>query len=767
MRKKLLLFLAIVSIGVTANQNASGAQQDSTSVINTKEEKNRNVMLSAESSTSPRQLNIGLPFAGDILILENDIPVVYTFWTQMPTTAWRYDSSIGRIGLMSFQEGALTYGKVGYTVTSWDRTPGRRFKGVASVFTNNFGTLRYDANISGPIGKKGWGYTASIYENYERGTGANYMFSPYLERAEMFKVGISKKYKQGSVNFLYKYADVKTPVFGNYQPFVYKGGGETEEIDGFRLGKDSYLLRDGIFPYYDNNTGEAKMGDMASDDASQNLTNAFYLSGDHSFTNDMKLTYSSMFMKSKAAFPLMYPISLQVVDPDQRSAGELYNYYGTQNPYDGAVQLVSTQYYPQVDITTFIARTELTKKVKEHNLRLGFTYQYYHAPENYHGGLYYQTVEANPRLLDRYQDLSIYGMEGSAPVTQGGLLPSEGTGGFRENTNKKAALYASDDFKIGSRIDLGLGIRIEHQNDKEIRSPYTNEWFNNRDLLNEEFKNNWNKVFTGNIVFKASRNFGFLADATYNSWYNRYYDYPRDANGSVIDGSYQTVADDKDQVVTNLGGGIYWNHGDLFSIVSKVTRIKKENNIASENIVNPANPTEQKNFYPLFYDIETMGWTTDIISQPFKNFNIHFLLTLQNPEYKNYSYSAYGVTYDYSNNTIPDLSKVLVEIDPSLFLFDRDVRVWLSLRYFGDQKSNKPNSFSYKGWWENFGGIDYNMSRNVTLKLQVVNFLDQKGVKGALIGADQITDASSFVGRKIVASAIRPRTIELSAAFKF
>ena len=94
--------------------------------VKERDTENRNVMLNASSATMPRQLNIGLPFNGDILILENDIPVVYTFWTQIPTTAWRYDSTIGRIGMMSFQDGALTYGKVGYIVTSWDREPGRK-----------------------------------------------------------------------------------------------------------------------------------------------------------------------------------------------------------------------------------------------------------------------------------------------------------------------------------------------------------------------------------------------------------------------------------------------------------------------------------------------------------------------------------------------------------------------------------------------------------------------------------------------------------------
>ena len=43
-----------------------------------KEEKNRNVMLNAANNSGPRDVNIGLPSTvGGITIQENDLPVVY------------------------------------------------------------------------------------------------------------------------------------------------------------------------------------------------------------------------------------------------------------------------------------------------------------------------------------------------------------------------------------------------------------------------------------------------------------------------------------------------------------------------------------------------------------------------------------------------------------------------------------------------------------------------------------------------------------------
>ncbi|MDP4271326.1 MAG: hypothetical protein Q8909_14580 [Bacteroidota bacterium] len=733
-------------------------KSDSTVIVNTKEEKKSNLMLSAESSSSPRQLNIGLPFAGDILILENDLPVVYSFWTQMPMTTWRYDNSIGRIGLMSFAEGALTFGKVGYCVTSWDRDPSSKFKGFASVYTSNYGSLKYDATVTGPIGKKGWGYMLGFNETYDRGSGTNYQFTPWGDRAEFFKAALMKKYNQGKIKLTYKYATSKT-LYGVYAPLVYEGNGKTSSVDGFKLGSDSYILGSGKFPYYDYNTGASKWADLNSDSASRTLSHTIYLNGEHRFKNNMKLTYSSMYMKSKAAFTIQYPISLGVTDVDQQATtGSTAYYHGTTNPYNGPVQMIAAQYYPQVDINTSLSRIELTKKVGANDLRGGLTYQYYDAPELSYGGIYYQTVEKNPQLLDYSQ---YWGAVKANP-----LMPTAGVGAYKRTTTNRAALYFSDDIVFNKWLNGGIGARIENQRYKELHSPYANQFQNNRELVTADVNNKWNKVFAGNVVAKATKNFGFLADATYNDYYSPYWDYnQKDANGNPVSGALTSVFKDNQQSVFNVGGGIYWNHGDLFSIVSKVTHISKNNIVTSQTGYNAYGQSQM--VYPIIYDINTMGWTTDVLTSPFKNFNLHFLLTLQKPQYKNYSYKVFDNTYNYNNNIIPELSKVLMEIDPSYYIFNRDVRLWVSMRYYGKQYGNPTNAFTYNGWWENFGGIDYHVSRSVDLKLQVVNFMNQSGVKGALVGGDQITDASSFVGRKIVAGGIRPRTLELTANFKF
>lgn len=749
---------------VKKNKSETTVETD-TIVTNKKEEKNRNEMLNAASATLPRQINIGIPAGGDIQILENDLPVIYQFYPQMVMSVWKYDSSMGRIGLLSLGEGALTFGKVGFSVNSYDREAGSKFKGYFSAYTNNWGSLSYSANISGPMGKKGWGYVLGLYENYDHGNGVNRMYSRWAgERMEMFKAGISKKYKNGVVKILYKHAS-EVADMNNYQPLIYDGKGSFSEYPGFRLGRDSYTLGNGDIAYADANTGVSTKMNIGDEKFNKNISDAIYLNGDHKFQNGIKLTYSSMYMHSKSPFAIQFPLTLGISTPD---ANNKYYVHGTSTEYTNQVQMVMNQVVEPTDIDQSLSRIEITKKYGVHNLRLGLTEQYYTTGIiKTNSALYFQTVTPNPDLLDWKKFIPAYNM--TVPVTNSdGILGIPGS--ISQTTVNKAALYISDDFKVGKIFDFTLGARLEKQDGNDLdSSPYANDFVKDRPLLATTDKNKWNHVAVGSFVAKVTNKFGFLGDVTYNDYYSPYNDYPdaqKDANGLPIAGAQRTERTANQIKVLFLGLGSYYNHSEKFSIVSKITSSSKRNTVTGMDVFDPTNSASKINVYPIFYDIETLGWTTDIVTSPFKNFNLHYLITFQNPLYKNYNYSAYGQSYSYNNNTTPALSKVLMEIDPSYKM--GDFKVWASLRYFGKQYGNLTNSIYYNSWWENFAGVDYRLSSNCSMKLQVVNFLDQKGISGAMQGADQITAAMepSYIGSAVNAKGIRPRTIEFTINFK-
>ncbi len=782
MKKKsigiLLFVLSMCAINGWAQENES--QTDSTKVKKgiQKEEKNRNVMLNAENSTGPRTVNIGLPFRGDLIIGENGVPSVYYFYPTNPLASWRKDNSLTRMGLLSFEEGALLYGKVGNPVRSFTRDASRKFKGYASINLTSNGTSRYDATFIGSLNKNGLGYILSGYKNFDRGNGINYQFTPWYDNTTMTKVGIQQKYKRGSIKLLYKMVDASI-IMSNYVPLMYKGDGDFKELDNFDLGKDSYIPGNGLIPYKDayGNIGTA---DISKDKYSRSISHNLYLVGDHEFKNGYNLSYTTLYQDMNSPMSVIFPLSTSI---DVNANGGI------------GKQSVINQLIPQSDCEMFNTRIQLTKEAGSHRLRLGLHHQYYKRDYETYTGMYSMTVEANPRIYsqDRATGAITY-FDGSNPEN----FVSSSWGSVFNNTWNKTALYLSDDFSIGKRIDLGLGVRIEHQNYKDVHNQYNTSYEtvpeDESELMTYEMNNKWNKVGTGNLVFKVTNNFGFLADGCYNSLWELDWDYDREATGAIInaDGlSYGRKVNpiEKEIVVTKYGAGLYYNIGSKLNIVSKVTGITKTNvsctetglyNQKAEATYGQLAQAVRSDFGPEYYDIETIGWTTDITANPFKNFNLHFLVTLQNPKYKNYSLTyqfdditMYGMTipgatdtYNYSDKQVVGLSKILLEIDPSYKFYKNKMRAWVSLRYFGKQYGTALNTIEYNPWWESFGGLDYTLSRNVKLGFKVTNFLDQRGIKGDLVNSMQMTQEPA-AGTGVVASAIRPRQFELSVDFKF
>ena len=115
---------------------------------------NRNIMLNASSSTKPREISIGLPSSfGGTEIFEDGLPVGYYFWPVSHDNHWRGGESYGTTSTMSLGENAIRSGNVGYAVNSFTRLGGDRFRASAAFKTDQFGLLRGDVNLSGPIAR--------------------------------------------------------------------------------------------------------------------------------------------------------------------------------------------------------------------------------------------------------------------------------------------------------------------------------------------------------------------------------------------------------------------------------------------------------------------------------------------------------------------------------------------------------------------------------------------------------------------------------------
>ena len=123
-RNYFLLLSVLLGVSMFAQEKDSLEMKKKSYLI---QKKNRNVMLNASSNSGPREVNIGLPSSvGGITVLENDLPVVYHFWPELPMRTWRPSQSLDMKGLISVSESTLTIADFGYAVNSYTKTGGEK-----------------------------------------------------------------------------------------------------------------------------------------------------------------------------------------------------------------------------------------------------------------------------------------------------------------------------------------------------------------------------------------------------------------------------------------------------------------------------------------------------------------------------------------------------------------------------------------------------------------------------------------------------------------
>ena len=750
MRNTLSIFLlsAVMLVPTTA---LAQTEAKTDSVPSTREERNRNVMLNASNDREPRKISIGLPaqFASDIF--EDGLPVSELYWPVMPYTTWRSGLSHATNSLMSLSESALQYGKLGYIVSSTTRHAGEEFQGLTKYSFNHFGKQQVDINLSGPMAQ-GWGYTLSSYQSFD--PGSNHLDAINLQdRMQVYKVGLNKRWAEnrGETSLLYQYS-VSTTFTDGSGPFYYNGAdGSGDKFEDFVLGRDQYLPNYNTFFCIDINTNKwiEKNLEKANRDHAHQLTYNLRYQWD----NGTEFSFGS---KLKDAQQLTATYNIAGIFKVDADAGYTYE-DGT--PYVGYVQNRHAR-QPRGKERSWMTTAQLTGKAganRQHAWRLGLNEWFSYQDMSYNTGLTPHEVKENPKkLLINGERMTAF---------------NSGADYYRGHENK-LGLYASDDWTVNSRLWLSLGARLEWQKlhgkgafaylpdgtlfePANIRRP----GFNLVDGVINKFSGNWlNPTFTFNGRYKIVGGLGLQGEYVFVQQRPNMQDYAgcNLPNESAVRSNM-------------LRGGIYFNN-DWIQLTSQVFHISQTNYKQRSQFTNPKDQSETVTI-AILYDVGTIGWTTDAVVTPFKGFNFHGLLTLQNPQYKKFTFQPIfsdgpGQFYDFNNKNVTAMSKMIVELDPS-YQLDK-WRFWLSFRYQSKQYINKTNTLYFKGRWETFGGIDYTLNDHVTFSYNVVNILNQKGASGNIGAADLATDVEAYQHHYLMAgSFIRPFTMELSASLKF
>lgn len=728
-------------------QSGSNDEAVGDSIKQTPETSDRNVMLNASNANKPRDIQIGLPAtAGGTDIFEDGLPTGYYFWPLLPYMHWRSGVSYEQMGMKNLSEASLTSGNVGYAVDSHTWLGNDTFKGFVDYTTNQFGMHKLDMNVSGRI-TKGWYYTGSVFQNFDPGS-TDFKFMDNQDRTQIYKAGITRRWNEnrGQLSFLYKYTKSRMLAEDIYGPFFYVGDGSVKEMEGFSLGHDAYMPADGKMTYMDIETGELVHTNFA--DKSTSYTSEYFVLSKYDWDNGLKLTANMKYSHSNSAYIRNFLSGLENVSADKGYT------YTDGEAFAGNVQSRYMMYY-RGRTDDLLATAELTRLQGTHNWRLGLNEWNNHVTLHAMTSNFAHTVASTSEQL-YFQGQEVWGLNSG--------------GEYYKGNENKLALYFSDEWSAGKKLHLYYGLRLEyyHIDGNSPMNASNTDTNNNRTdnfSLRKDgvtlagFNHDWiNPIVTAKVSYNLFGGFGLTSEYLFNR------QRPRLENFAGSDIPSLSPVD------VNLGiFGIYYNNSWV-SLVSNLTYITKSNYKSRIQFTKTVDGVSETQTKAVMYNIGTLGWTTDMVLTPFKGFSLHLLATFQKPEYKdfvtNLTFSdGSGQTYDYSGKVVTNISQMLFEIDPSYIY--KDWRFWTSFRYFGKQYANKTNSIYFNGRWETFAGVDYKVNKNLSLSVNFVNLLNQKGAQGEITAADLLEDTSMFKEYLMSGSYIRTFTVEFSAKIAF
>lgn len=757
MRTKMcsILSATLLSVALPMNGVAQNVKQKEGNVAQTVKEENQaaSMLLNASSDNGPREINIGLPsdLAGTA-VLENGIPVTYDNQSQQLNRVWRQDGSFSKVRSMNLYKTAIYNGSIGISMSTESGRGASKFGGVVGFQTNSFGLLRANVKLSGPL-KKGWEYQMSAFLNYDP-TSMRAQFSRFLDKTQIVRGFLNKKYANGQIGIQYKFANSQGSNGLNQNPYIYHQDGTVSKYNGLSIGTTSYIEKSGMAYPQNIWTGEQMAWDLMKETGS--TSHVVDILGDHLFKNKMKLNYVARFHYAESGF--WNPNLGTVFSTESQGDEHRYVYRNNMNEvYYGDVQNGQTAVANKWGKFGAFTRIELSKTHKYHAWTLGYSGNMLDAHDAFRAAYgTYMTIEDNPTALVHQKLVdgkwvnsnNAYGCENPNNAIQ-----------YYDGMDTKNAIYIMDKWKIAKRLTVDLGARLELQHINGYWAPKSCRGKSasgaNILLSRQKLKKNWfNKNATANFVYNAFKNGGFTADVLY-----------AEIGGNLS--SYAQAADPnvKQSQIQAYSAGVYYNHPNL-SVTSKVNYIKRTNYSFAGGFENPKNVAETAPA-TVNYDVQTLGWTTDINWKPFKGFNMHFLLTLQDPKYGNFDFTIFEQRFNYTDKVVRGVSKVLMEIDPS-YQWNK-FRVWASARYFSKQYACFSNALYFAPRWEIFAGFDYKYNKHINFSVNVVNLLNQTGAQGNIAGANTITveKASKYYDKPLAGTFIRPFTLEFKTTVRF
>lgn len=738
---------------VSASVSAQETRTDTVAVAHVAGEgSNRNMLMNAASASQPRQISLGLPTDQNAYIYEDGLPVSYYPYQLYPFKSWHGGVQHESVGTMSPSDMVLKYGIISYSVDSHSRIDNDMFEGKVNYTVNMYGRQAVDAFIATPI-SNGWGINLSTYQNFD--PGSNHMAASYLkERQQNYKLTLSKKFSdgRGRAGLIYQYSRFMN-LDEKYAPFIFVGDGSVKKYEGFSMGHDDYLPADNTVEWMDVVTGEMRTRNLnkANTDRVHNVN--FIM--EYQMRDGVQLYINSKYKNGHS-----YRANPTVTTINDADANSGYTYE------DGTVFIGKTQ-----------QRRRLVFDALEHSWMTNIGLKGL-SPDRRHSW----TIEADYWLNHASTETAMVMSAHEAKKDPKTLLLN-GSRGYSYNSyaefynghEHKLFAWASDEWTVNDNLWLKAGLRLEYLNVRGHAANDTNEGNRRRTgfylnmpgvVLNKFNDSHFNHAFIVSGRYNIMQGFGVQAEFSSATIHSQLFHY----------GTYNYPSQ-KGMTSNYLRAGIYWKNSWI-DLTSQITYITMSNSQLRPQLshqltkdVGELKAGQLETITPtVYYGQKAPGWTTDAVITPFEGFSIHALLTLRDPQYKDFDLTTTfsdGVTetHNFNGNTITALSKTEIELEPS-YKFG-DWRVWLSARYFSKQYINKTNTLYFNGRWETFGGVDYTLNKTVSFSANVINILNQSGASGSISSADLVTDTTPYQNYVMSGTFIRPFTVEFTTRISF
>lgn len=753
--KYILLCSLLMAAGTSYAQNKTKTEGDGYAVP--KQETASNVMLNASSDDGPRSINVGLPLGTKgTTVSENGLLVSFDSEAQKPSQAWRSDGSFSKVSSLSLLQTAIQYGEICASVASYTETGSNQLKGNVGFTTNSFGLLRGNLTLNGPI-QKGWYYALNAFINLDP-SNVRSDISRFLDKTYILKGSIKKTYNGGKdeMGIRVKY-DNSQNVIDLKTPYFYRSDGTVDALPGLKIGDVAYSPRYSDFTYVDPLTGEKKTGNVMKESGAE--TFSVELFGKNAFNHGYNLNYVLRYNHANSGmYSPNFNDIINTSSYDPAATRFIYSDSQNQQVYTGYVQRGMGSIMPKSTKEAVQARVELTKNAAGHKMTLGLNPQYYRADHvNRATFSYLQEVANNPRqLILQNWNAETGAWVNASNADEKGQWKYNGSMQYYNGHETKVALYFTDNWDVSRKLNLEYGFRLENHS-------FSGDWYSaamradapsstwvsgNTEKVSRNF---FNKNIYAILTYKIAKTWGLMAEGSY---------FEKGGHLSAYSG-----ADDpklKQSQTPYVAGGVYFNH-PLISLISKVSKIEMNNIGVNGTFNNEETGESMKQTFN--YDVKTIGWTTDAILKPFKGFNLHLLLTIQNPQYKKFEFEVYGKKFDYAGKTLRSISKTLIEIDPS-YTWSK-FKIWASARYFSKEAANYPNTIYFASRWETFAGFDYKYNKSINFSINAVNLLNQAGAQGTVSGGNTIMDGSKYYDKVLSGTYIRPFTVEFKTSVKF